>query len=45
MDNLSFLAWLWLIIPVAVGLLMVWVVFLELQQLYRNFRVWIRSRP
>ncbi|MDD2748978.1 MULTISPECIES: hypothetical protein [Acidithiobacillus] len=41
--DLSFLAWLWLVIPTAIGLLLVWVVALEVQQVYCNFLVWIRG--
>jgi len=37
-----FFAWLWLVIPAAIGLLAVWVIALELRQIYRNFQVWIR---
>ncbi|MBE7562736.1 hypothetical protein H7F10_07185 [Acidithiobacillus sp. HP-6] len=40
--DLSFFAWIWLVIPAAVGLLLVWVLVLEVRQVYRNFRVWIR---
>ncbi|MBU2741710.1 hypothetical protein [Acidithiobacillus albertensis] len=40
--DLSFFAWIWLVIPAAVGLLLVWVLVLEVRQAYRNFRVWIR---
>ncbi|MBU2739596.1 hypothetical protein HAQ01_04145 [Acidithiobacillus thiooxidans] len=40
--DLSFFAWIWLVIPAAVGLLFIWVIWLELRQIYRNFQVWIR---
>ncbi|WP_264317930.1 MULTISPECIES: hypothetical protein [Acidithiobacillus] len=30
-------------IPAAIGLLLVWVIALELRQLYRKFRDWIRE--
>ncbi len=40
--DLSVIAWIWLVIPAAVGLLLVWVLVLEVRQVYRNFRVWIR---
>ncbi|MGC9207414.1 hypothetical protein [Acidithiobacillus sp.] len=41
--DLSFIAWIWLVIPAAVGLLLVWVLVLEVRQVYRNFWVWIRN--
>ncbi|MDX5933803.1 hypothetical protein [Acidithiobacillus thiooxidans] len=40
--DLSFFAWIWLVIPAVVGLLLVWVIVLKVRQVYRNFRVWIR---
>lgn len=40
--DFSFFVWLWLVIPAAIGLLLVWVVALEVQQVYCNFLVWIR---
>jgi hypothetical protein len=39
--DLSFLAWLWLVIPAAVGLLVMWVITLEVRQIYRNLRACI----
>ncbi|MBU2742567.1 hypothetical protein HAQ01_00485 [Acidithiobacillus thiooxidans] len=43
--DLSVIAWIWLVIPAAIGLLLVWVVALEVRQIYRSFRVWIQRLP
>ncbi|WP_158006544.1 hypothetical protein [Acidithiobacillus thiooxidans] len=40
--DLSVIAWIWLVISVSIVLMFVWVIWLELRQIYRNFRVWIR---
>ncbi|MBU2750261.1 hypothetical protein HER14_04735 [Acidithiobacillus thiooxidans] len=44
-SDLSLFAWFWLVIPAAIGLLLVWVIALELRQLYRKFHDWIREVP
>jgi hypothetical protein len=40
---ISVISWIWLVIPAAIGLLAVWVLVLELRQVYRHLRVWIRK--
>lgn len=44
-SDLSLFAWIWLVIPAAIGLLLVWVIALELRQLHRKFHDWIRELP
>lgn len=41
--DLSFFAWIWLVIPAAIGSLLVWVLILELQHVFRLFRVFMKG--
>jgi len=40
---ISVISWIWLVIPAAIGFLLVWVGALEVRQIYRHLRVWIRK--
>ena len=44
-SDLSLFAWFWLVIPAALGLVLVWVAVLEVLQIYHNFCAWIRRFP